>query len=139
MTGSWKGRGNQYIQFVRVLYCKLPTKGKQLPAFSLEAVLGIEPRPQRWEAKVLQLCHRGPLDPSVYCCGFQVHLGELYLALPGSLGRVLPGSRYRSPSGSLYLRAPGPLFRVPGAVIVYQKRVSWGSGLLLGYRLKIPI
>ena len=30
MTGSWKGRGNQYIQFVRVLYCKLPTNGKQL-------------------------------------------------------------------------------------------------------------
>ena len=29
-TGSWKGRGNQYIQFVRVLYCKLPTNGKQL-------------------------------------------------------------------------------------------------------------
>ena len=24
-TGSWKGRGNQYIQFVRVLYCKLLT------------------------------------------------------------------------------------------------------------------
>ena len=23
MMGSWKGRGNQYIQFVRVLYCKL--------------------------------------------------------------------------------------------------------------------
>ena len=34
-TGNWKGRGNQYIQFVRVLYCKLPTKGKQLPAFPL--------------------------------------------------------------------------------------------------------
>ena len=31
--GSWKGRGNQYIQFVRDLYCKLPTNGKQLPAF----------------------------------------------------------------------------------------------------------
>ena len=45
-TGSWKGRGNQYIQFVRVLYCKLPTNGKQLPAFPLEAVLGVEPRPQ---------------------------------------------------------------------------------------------
>ena len=30
--GSWKGRGNQYIQFVWVLYCKLPTNGKQLPA-----------------------------------------------------------------------------------------------------------
>ena len=34
--GSWKGRGNQYIQFVRVLYCKLPTNGKQLPGFPLE-------------------------------------------------------------------------------------------------------
>ena len=42
-TGSWKGRGNQYIQFVKVLYCKLPTNGKQLPAFPLEAVPGIEP------------------------------------------------------------------------------------------------
>ena len=60
-TGSWKGRGNQYIQFVRVLYCKLPTNGKQLPAFPLEAVPGIEPRPQRWEARVLPLCHRGLL------------------------------------------------------------------------------
>ena len=38
-TSSWKGRG-QYIQFVRVLYCKLPTNGKQLPTFSLEAVTG---------------------------------------------------------------------------------------------------
>ena len=37
MTGSWKGRGNQYIQFIRFLYCKLPTNSKQLPAFSLEA------------------------------------------------------------------------------------------------------
>ena len=44
-TGSWKGRGNQYIQFVRVLYCKRPTNGKQLPAFPFEAVSGIEPRP----------------------------------------------------------------------------------------------
>ena len=34
-TGRWKGRGNQYIQLVRVLYCKLPTNGKQLPAFPL--------------------------------------------------------------------------------------------------------
>ena len=32
-TGSWKGRGNQYIQLVKVLYRKLPTNGKQLPAF----------------------------------------------------------------------------------------------------------
>ena len=43
-TGSWKGRGNQYIEFARVLYCKLPTNGKQLPAFPLEAVTGIEPQ-----------------------------------------------------------------------------------------------
>ena len=58
--GSWKGRGNQYLEFVRVLYCKLPTNGKQLPAFPLEVVPGIEPRPQRWETRVLPLCHRGP-------------------------------------------------------------------------------
>ena len=32
-TGIWKGRGNQYIEFPRVLYCKLPTNGKQLPSF----------------------------------------------------------------------------------------------------------
>ena len=36
--GSWKDRGNQYIQFVRVLYSKLPTNGKQLPAFPLDFV-----------------------------------------------------------------------------------------------------
>ena len=60
MMGSWKGRGNQCIQFVRVLYCKLPTNDKQLPAFPLEAVPGTEPRPQRWEARVLPLCHCGP-------------------------------------------------------------------------------
>ena len=42
MTGSWKGRGNQHIQLVKVLYCKLPTNGKQLPAFPLEAMPGTE-------------------------------------------------------------------------------------------------
>ena len=59
-TGSWKSRGNQYIEFARVLYCKVPTNGKQLPAFPHKALTGIEPRPQRWEARVLPLCHRGP-------------------------------------------------------------------------------
>ena len=54
-TGSWKGRGNQYIQFARVLYCKLLTNGKQLPAFPLKAMMGIEPQPQRWEASVTTL------------------------------------------------------------------------------------
>ena len=33
--GSWKGRGNQYIEFARVVYCKLPTNGKQLPVSHL--------------------------------------------------------------------------------------------------------
>ena len=34
--GSWKGRGNQYIQLVKVLHCKRSTYGNQLPAFPLE-------------------------------------------------------------------------------------------------------
>ena len=38
---------------VKVLYCKLPTIGKQLPAFPLDIATGTEPRPQRWEASVL--------------------------------------------------------------------------------------
>ena len=42
-TGSWKGRGNQYIEFARVVYCKLPTNGKQLPAFPLEPMWGSNP------------------------------------------------------------------------------------------------
>ena len=33
MTGSFMGRGNQYIQLVKVLYCKLLTIGKQLQTF----------------------------------------------------------------------------------------------------------
>ena len=84
MTGSWKGRGNQYIQFVRVLYCKLPTNGKQLPAFPLKAVLGIEPRPQRWEARVLPLSHRGPFY-SVMKTRMVFKVGDLHpVQLPGS-------------------------------------------------------
>ena len=59
-TGIWKGRGNQYIQLVKVLYCKLLTNGKQPPTFPLEVEPWTEPRPQRWEARVLPLCHRGP-------------------------------------------------------------------------------
>ena len=42
MTGSFMGRGNQYIQLVKVLYCKLPINSKQLPAFPLEVGLGTE-------------------------------------------------------------------------------------------------
>ena len=60
IMGSWKGRGNQYIQLVKFLYCKLLTNGKQLPASQHEVRPGTEPRFQRWEARVLPLCHRGP-------------------------------------------------------------------------------
>ena len=45
--GSWKGRGNQYIQLVKVLYCKLPTIGRKLPSFPHR---DLNLRPQRWEA-----------------------------------------------------------------------------------------
>ena len=55
--GSWKGRGNQYIQLVKALYCKLMTNSKQLPTFPLEAVPGTKLRPQRREVRVLPFCH----------------------------------------------------------------------------------
>ena len=32
ISSSFVGRGNKYILLVKVLYCKLPTIGKQLPA-----------------------------------------------------------------------------------------------------------
>ena len=74
MTCSWKDRGNQYIQFVRALYCKLPINGKQLPAFPLEAVPGTESRSQRWEVRVLRLCHHGPQEVlNVFVCVFICH------------------------------------------------------------------
>ena len=80
-TGSWKGRGNKYIQFVRVLYCKLPTNGKPLPAFTLEVVPATEPRPQRWEARVLPLCHRWPhlglMSLSTHCISYTT-MGRFY-------------------------------------------------------------
>ena len=39
----------------RGLYCKLPTNGKQLPAFPLEVGTGFELGSQRWEVGVLPL------------------------------------------------------------------------------------
>ena len=68
-TGSWKGRGNQYIEFARVVYCKLLTNGKQLPAFPHKALTGIEPRPQRWEAIVLP-----PWPPQVWRKAVHYHV-----------------------------------------------------------------
>ena len=46
MMGSFMGRGNQYIQLVKVLYCNLPTNGKQLPVFPLEVGAATEPQSQ---------------------------------------------------------------------------------------------
>ena len=59
MTGSWKGRGNQYIELVKVLYWKLQTNGKQLPPFPLEAVPGTELQPPRWD-------HSATMAPQMY-------------------------------------------------------------------------
>ena len=67
MTSSFMGRGNQYIQLVMVLYCKLPTNGKQLPAFPLEVRPGTKLQSQRLEVRVLPLCHRGPFLRSLEC------------------------------------------------------------------------
>ena len=61
MGSCFMGRGNQYIQLVKVLYCKLPNNSKQLPAFLLEVGPGIKLRSQMWEARLLPLRHRGPL------------------------------------------------------------------------------
>ena len=55
MMDSWKGRGNEYMQLVRVLYCKLLTNSKQLPAFPLEVDPGSKPQSQRWEVSVITL------------------------------------------------------------------------------------
>ena len=60
--GSWKGRGNQYIEFARVVYCKLPTNGKQLPAFPLEPVRGSNPglrggRRECYHSPTVAPCH----------------------------------------------------------------------------------
>ena len=52
-------RRNQYIQLVKVLYCKLSTISKQLPTF-LHKILGLNRQPQRRETSVLPLHHHGP-------------------------------------------------------------------------------
>ena len=70
-TGSWKGRGNQYIEFARVVYCKLPTNGKQLPAFPLKAVTGIEPPTSEVRGESVTTLPPWPLTKNFYlydCC-----------------------------------------------------------------------
>ena len=57
--GRFMGRGNQYIQLVKFLYCKMLTIGKPPPIF-LHRVRGLNLRPQWWEVIVLPLRHYGP-------------------------------------------------------------------------------
>ena len=59
MICSVVGRGNQYIQLVKILYCKLPNIDKQLPTFP-HKVQGLNCQSQRWEASVLPRHHHGP-------------------------------------------------------------------------------
>ena len=63
MMGSFMSKGNQYKQLVKVLYCKLLTNGKQLPAFSLEVGSAFKLQSQRWEVRVLQLLQLYHCDP----------------------------------------------------------------------------
>ena len=60
VTCSSEGRGNQNIQLINILYCKLPTNSKQLPAFPLQLGPEFNFQPQSWEASVLPLFHRYP-------------------------------------------------------------------------------
>ena len=55
MTSSFMGRGNQYIQLVKVLYCKLLIIAK----LSHINIWGLKHQPERWEANVLPLHHHG--------------------------------------------------------------------------------
>ena len=57
--GSFVKGENQYIQLVKVLYCKLPTIGKHLSTFS-HKVQDLNHRLQSWEASVLPVRHHGP-------------------------------------------------------------------------------
>ena len=72
-TGSWKGRGNQYIQFVRVLYCKLPTNGKQLS--HLRPCREPHPGLRRWRRECY---HSATVAPKYFlkilCCFFTLFL-----------------------------------------------------------------
>ena len=56
--GRFVGRGNQYIQFIKLQHCKLPTISKQLPTFP-HKVRDLNRQPQRWEVSVLTPRHCG--------------------------------------------------------------------------------
>ena len=52
--GSFEGRGNQYIQYDKGLYCKLLSIGKQLPTFT-HKVPGFKPLTSEVGVSVLPL------------------------------------------------------------------------------------
>ena len=58
-TSGFVGTGHQYIQLVKVLYCKLLTIGKATTDFPIW-VWGLNRKHQRWEAGVLPLCTLHP-------------------------------------------------------------------------------
>ena len=58
---NFVSRGDQYIQLVKVLFCKLPTIGKKLASFQ-PGVWGLKRRSQRWEASVLPLYYQGSTE-----------------------------------------------------------------------------
>ena len=58
MMSSFVGRGNQDIQLVKVLYCKLPTIGKQLPTFPQKVRLN-EPPTSEVEGECVTMRHHG--------------------------------------------------------------------------------
>ena len=60
--GCFVGRGNQYIQLVKVLYCKLPTIGKQLPTFP-HRVWDLNPSPYPRGATMATICDSGKYRP----------------------------------------------------------------------------
>ena len=53
------GRGNQYIQLVKVVYCTLLTICKKVPSFQ-HRICGMNRQPQRLDVSVLPLSHHGP-------------------------------------------------------------------------------
>ena len=60
MASSFMGRRNQYIQLVKVLYCKLLSIGKQLSTFP-HTVRGLNHRPRIWKASVVSCATLAPV------------------------------------------------------------------------------
>ena len=86
--GSFVGRGNQYIQLIKVLYCKLLTICKQLPTFP-HKVQDLNRHSKKWEASML------PLWPKLLVCSemqYKVSLDRTisYTSLILSLTELLP-------------------------------------------------